>query len=97
MTTLNLDGFDALSTAERILLLQDLWDRVAAKPERVPVTEAQRAEIERRIDAYEADRSGGISWDEVKRRTHGSATADGDNAVNAHKACTHLGSPVQGS
>ena len=41
--------FEQMTPAERIEYLQDLWDRVAAAPQDVPITEAQRAELRRRL------------------------------------------------
>lgn len=58
----------ALSIAERIQLVQDIWDTIAAEPERVPITEAQRQELDRRIGAYRRDRDGGAPWPEVRAR-----------------------------
>lgn len=55
-----------LSAEERLALLGDIWDSL--KPEDVPVTEAQRAELDRRLDDLEGDRDLGIPWDEVLRK-----------------------------
>ena len=60
--------FDEMSAVERILHVQDLWDRVATTPERVPVTDAQRAELDRRLAAHEADPSSAVPWEQVRGR-----------------------------
>ncbi|MGH8613688.1 MAG: addiction module protein [Gammaproteobacteria bacterium] len=44
-----------LSLDERIKLVEDLWDSIAAEQEMLRLTEQQRAELNRRLDAYEAD------------------------------------------
>jgi len=44
-----------LPVEERIKLVEDLWDSIAADQEVVQLTSEQRAELDRRIDAYEAD------------------------------------------
>lgn len=44
-----------LSLDERIKLVEDLWDSIAAEQETLRLTEEQRAELDRRLDAYEAD------------------------------------------
>ncbi|MGH8643421.1 MAG: addiction module protein [Gammaproteobacteria bacterium] len=44
-----------LSLDERIKLVEDLWDSIAAEQEMLRLTEEQRAELDRRLDAYEAD------------------------------------------
>ena len=64
----DLSTFDRLDTAERIKLLQDLWDEIASDPERVPVTDAQRAELERRLGDHEADPHACVAWSDVKAR-----------------------------
>ena len=58
-----------LSVAERIQLVEDLWDSIAAVPEALPLTDAQREELDRRLDAYHRDPSAGSPWEEVQRST----------------------------
>lgn len=41
-----------LSVAERIQLAEDIWDSIAAEPEELPLTPAQREELLRRSAAY---------------------------------------------
>ena len=65
----DLRDFDSLSTAQKILHVQDLWDRIAASAaEEIELTPAQRADLERRLAEYENDPSGGSSWEDVKAR-----------------------------
>jgi len=61
-------GIDQLSVAERILLVEEIWDSIADAPDEVPLTDAQRSELDRRLDAYEADPHAGSTWEEVKAR-----------------------------
>jgi putative addiction module component (TIGR02574 family) len=44
-----------LSIDERIKLVEDLWDSIAAEQEVLHLTDEQRAELDRRLDTYEAD------------------------------------------
>jgi len=61
--------FASLSTAEKILHVQDLWDRIAASAtEEVELTEAQRADLDRRVEAHRADPDRGSTWEDVKKR-----------------------------
>ncbi|MFG0304657.1 MAG: addiction module protein [Phycisphaerales bacterium JB040] len=54
-----------LPPAERIELLGDAWDSIAATPEDVPVPEWHLEELQRRL----ADRAPQyVSWDEVRER-----------------------------
>jgi len=52
------DIFD-LPLDERMQLVEDLWDSIAAEQEALPITEAQRAELDRRLEAFERDRDPG--------------------------------------
>ncbi len=64
-------GIDQLSVAQRILLVEEIWESIAETPEAVPMTPAQREELERRLADYEADPKAGSSWEEVKARLRG--------------------------
>jgi len=57
-----------LSIPERILLVEDIWDSIAAVPEAVPLTDAQKEELTRRLDAYHKDPAAGSPWNEVVSR-----------------------------
>lgn len=60
--------FEELTPAEKILHLQDLWDRIASQPQDVPVTDAMRAELELRLQAHRAAPEESAPWSEVKAR-----------------------------
>ena len=45
----------SLSIEERIRLVEDLWDSIAAEFQALPLSAEQKAELDRRLDAYEAD------------------------------------------
>ena len=57
-----------LTVAERIQLAEDIWDSVAAFPESVPLTDAQKEELDRRLQAHAQNPNEGISWDELKEK-----------------------------
>lgn len=50
---------------ERIRLVEDLWDSIAADQSLLPLTPEQRAELDRRLDAYQSDRNPGHPAEEV--------------------------------
>ena len=60
-----------LSPAERILLVEEIWDSIASVPESVELSDAQREELERRLAAYRANPNAGDPWDVVKARILG--------------------------
>ena len=62
-----------LTIAERIQLAEDIWDSVAAFPEAIPLTDAQKEELDRRLQAYARNPNEGISWDELKDKLRKSA------------------------
>jgi putative addiction module component (TIGR02574 family) len=66
MSERDLDSILELSVAERIQLAQDIWDSIAADASNLPLTDAQRQELDRRLAAYQADPTGGSSWDLVR-------------------------------
>ncbi len=57
---------EQLSLAERIFIVEEIWDSIAAKQAALPVTSAQRAELDRRLDAYRESAGPGASWEQVK-------------------------------
>ena len=50
---------------ERIRLVEDIWDSIAADQVALMMTSEQRAELDRRLDAYELDRIRGREATEV--------------------------------
>jgi len=65
-----LDELLKLPGPERIELAMALWDRIA-EPElqdQLPLTDAQKAELDRRLAEHDRDPSRGIPWEEVQRR-----------------------------
>ena len=58
------DEIARLSAPERIALIGELWDSLAAfEP---PLTGAQRAELERRLERFEEDRAQAVAWADLK-------------------------------
>ncbi len=51
-----------LSLEERIQLVEDLWDSIAAAPEALSLTEAQKQELDRRLEDYHRDPNAGSPW-----------------------------------
>jgi putative addiction module component (TIGR02574 family) len=44
-----------LPVDERIKLVEELWDSIASDQKALPLTDEQKAELDSRLDAYEAD------------------------------------------
>lgn len=65
-----LDELLKLSVPERIQLAEDLWDSIANDPDALPLTDAQRTEVERRLAERDCDPESSVSWDETRARLH---------------------------
>jgi putative addiction module component (TIGR02574 family) len=57
-----------LPVAERVRLVEAIWDSISAAPESLPLTEWQREELDRRLVEYEADPASGSTLEEVFAR-----------------------------
>ena len=58
----------SLSVPERIQVVEDIWDSIACEPNRIPLTEAQKEELDTRLEAYYKDERTGSTWVRVKDR-----------------------------
>ena len=57
-----------LSPAEKLELVENLWDDLAATPEAVPVHEWQKQELARRKVSLLRHPASALSWEDVKQR-----------------------------
>ena len=62
---------DELSAEDRLQLLEQLWESLSSSPEAVPLTNAQREELDRRLDELDRDGPEGIPWEDVLQRIRG--------------------------
>jgi putative addiction module component (TIGR02574 family) len=60
-----------LPPAERLQLVEALWDSLTEVPEAVPLSDDVREELDRRLAAYYADPSSARPWDEIKAELFG--------------------------
>jgi len=56
-----------LTPAEKLQLVEDLWDDLAASPDEIPVHEWQKDELDRRSANLQQNPASGLSWEDVKR------------------------------
>lgn len=64
MLNITPEEINRLSPQERLALIEQLWDSLDDSD--LPVPPAQRAELERRLDSFEQDRAGAVTWDQLK-------------------------------
>lgn len=57
-----------LGVKERLELIEEIWESIAAHPEAVPLTTAQLKELDRRKREYRRDPSQTRPWSEVHQR-----------------------------
>ncbi len=57
-----------LPVAERVRLVEAIWDSIAAAPDALPLTQWQREELDRRLAEFEADPGSGATFEDVFAR-----------------------------
>ena len=60
--------FTKLSTPEKILLLEELWDDIAADESNISVPRSHMDELDNRLKRYESAPGNLLSLDELKTR-----------------------------
>ncbi len=62
----SLEDIKKLSVAERILLVEDIWDSISSSGEELPITDEQKKELDSRLESYKKNPDEGKSWKEVR-------------------------------
>lgn len=57
-----------LSIAERIQLAEELWNSILEQQDELPLSDAQKQELDRRLENYQQNPTSGSTWEEVKQR-----------------------------
>jgi len=66
-----LTAVESWPVEDRLRLIEEVWDSLDAAPEAAALTEAQKLDLRRRLDAYRDDPKAGSPWEEVKARLRG--------------------------
>lgn len=64
MRSLTPDEIGRLTPPERLAFIAQLWDSL--EDEQLPLTEAQQAELDRRLASLDDDRRNGVTWTALK-------------------------------
>jgi putative addiction module component (TIGR02574 family) len=56
-----------LSVAERIQIVEDIWDSISQNPDQLPVSEAEKLELDKRLANYEKNPDEGVEWETLKK------------------------------
>ena len=59
-------GIDRLNVDERLALVEEIWATICADAVTFPLTDAQRAELDRRVADDDAYPDEVVPWEEVK-------------------------------
>ena len=59
---------DKLTVEERLQLVEDIWDSIAAEQGRLPLTTKQRQQLDLRLEAYRLDKNPGAPGFEAIER-----------------------------
>ena len=57
-----------LSTPEKILLIEDLWDSIASDESSVPVPKSHMKELDRRLKSYQSNPGDLLSLEQLRGR-----------------------------
>ncbi|AUX40209.1 addiction module protein [Sorangium cellulosum] len=60
-----------MSRDEQLDLLDELWKSLGRDPDALPLSDAQRIELDRRLDELESEGPVGLTWDEVVAHARG--------------------------
>lgn len=63
-----LEEASRLEVAERIELVEAIWETLAIDPGALPVSQSHQDELDRRLADLEAEPDAGSSWAEVRER-----------------------------
>ncbi len=66
MSEIQLEDILRLSIPERLQLIEDIWDSIASNPNSLPVTDAQRRELDHRLAEYQANPQATRPWEEIR-------------------------------
>ena len=68
MRVSDIPGINQLSAPEKILLVEDLWDSVAADESAVPVPESHLKELDERRNRHQAGPGRLLTLEELRKR-----------------------------
>ncbi len=57
-----------LPVSERLRVLEEIWDSLAADVDAAPLSEEVKQELDLRLAELEADPNSGVPWEEARKR-----------------------------
>jgi putative addiction module component (TIGR02574 family) len=69
--TATLNEIASLSVEDRIMLVQAIWDSIAAEQAYSDLTATQKQELDRRMEEYDTNPDNTLTWEEIKASIKG--------------------------
>jgi putative addiction module component (TIGR02574 family) len=63
----SVESIKKLSVAERILIVEDIWDSIISSNEQHPISDEQKKELDSRLKSHLENPNDVKSWDEVRK------------------------------
>ncbi|MCP4213615.1 MAG: addiction module protein [bacterium] len=57
-----------LSVAQKLILVDKIWDSVLTSPDELPLPDSQKEELDNRLQSYYSNPDAATPWQEVKER-----------------------------
>ncbi|MGH9960924.1 MAG: addiction module protein [Pyrinomonadaceae bacterium] len=68
MSTVDVTEIKQLPVADRLSVIEDIWDSIAGESAQLEVPQWHREVLRQRLAAYQGNRAEGTPWPEVRRR-----------------------------
>lgn len=68
MRVKDLPEISKLSTPEKILLVEDLWDNISADDASIPMPESHKTELDKRLKRYQSAPDSLLSLDDLRTK-----------------------------
>ncbi|MGH2830447.1 MAG: addiction module protein [Actinomycetota bacterium] len=65
MAALPRDEIEKLPLEERLRIVEEVWESIRQNPDALPLTDAQRVELDRRLAAHSADPAAARDLDDI--------------------------------
>jgi len=67
MKTITASDIAGMPVQQRIQLVEDIWDSIAAMPDAVEMPQWHKQELDKRLEAYQENPKDGMEWKEVNK------------------------------
>jgi len=64
----NLDELLELPVADRLRLVEEIWESIVAAPESLALSDAQRRELDRRLKLHQENPEAAEPWESIRSR-----------------------------